>query len=228
MPEETEDNPLWTQVDEYLSDALIPADHALDAARAANAAADLPPIDVSPLQGKFLHLLAQLSGATRILEIGTLGGYSTIWLARALPPDGKLITLEYDPRHAEVAAENIARAGLASNVEIRVGAAADSLAALHAEAPAPFDLIFIDADKPNNPVYLDWALKLARKGTLIVTDNVIRDGEVANPASEDPSIVGTRAMFTRMSTDPRLSCTALQTVGLKGYDGFAFALVVSD
>ena len=228
MPEELEDNPLWTQVDEYLADALIPADPALDAARAANAAAELPPIDVSPLQGKFLHLLTQLRGATRILEIGTLGGYSTIWLARALPPHGKLITLEYEPRHAEVAAENIARAGLASKVEIRVGAAADSLAALHAESVAPFDLIFIDADKPNNSVYLDWALKLARQGTLIVTDNVIRDGEVANPASDDPSIVGTRAMFARMSTDPRLSCTALQTVGIKGYDGFAFALVISD
>ena len=228
MPEDNEDNPLWTQVDEYLTDALIPADPALDAARAANAAAELPPIDVSPLQGKFLHLLAQLRGATRILEIGTLGGYSTIWLARALPPHGNLITLEYEPRHAEVAAENITRAGLASKVEIRVGAAADSLADLQAEGAAPFDLIFIDADKPNNPIYLDWALKLARKGTLIVTDNVIRDGEVANPESEDPSIVGTRAMFARMSAEPRLSCTALQTVGLKGYDGFAFALVISD
>lgn len=228
MPEEIEDNPLWTDVDEYLADALIPADPALDAARAANAEAELPPIDVSPLQGKFLHLLAQLRNATRILEIGTLGGYSTIWLARALPPHGKLITLEYEPRHAEVAAENIARAGHSSKVEIRVGAAADSLAALHAEGAAPFDLIFIDADKPNNSVYLDWALKLARKGALIVTDNVIRDGEVANPASDDPSIVGTRAMFARMSTDPRLNCTALQTVGIKGYDGFAFALVISD
>ena len=228
MPEEIEDNPLWTEVDDYLADTLIPPDPALDAARATNAAAELPPIDVSPLQGKFLHLLAQLRGANRILEIGTLGGYSTIWLARALPPKGKLITLEFEPRHAEVAAENIARAGLTSKVEIRVGAAADSLPALCEEGVAPFDLIFIDADKPNNPVYLDWALKLARKGTLIVTDNVIRDGQVANPDSDDPSILGTRAMFARMASEPRLSCTALQTVGIKGYDGFAFALVVSD
>ena len=228
MPEEVEDNPVWAQVDEYLADALIPADPALDAARAANAAAELPPIDVSPLQGKFLHLLAQMRGAARILEIGTLGGYSTIWLARAMPPEGRLITLEYEPRHAEVAAENIARAGLAAKVEIRVGAAADSLAALCDEGAAPFDLIFIDADKPNNPVYLDWALKLARKGTLIVTDNVIRDGQVANAESDDPSVLGTRAMFARMSAEPRLSCTALQTVGVKGYDGFAFALVISD
>ena len=218
----------WTTVDRYLTETLIPVDPILEAALAANAAAGLPSIDVSPTQGKWLHLLAKIKGATRILEIGTLGGYSTIWLARALPPEGKLITLEYEPHHAEVAAENIARAGLASKVEIHVGAAADSLAALYAEGAAPFDLIFIDADKPNNPIYLDWALKLARKGTLIVTDNVIRDGQVADPASDDPSIVGTRAMFARMSTDPRLSCTALQTVGLKGYDGFAFALVVSD
>jgi predicted O-methyltransferase YrrM len=228
MPEDLEDNPLWTEVDEYLAEALIPADPALDAARAANAAASLPPIDVSPLQGKFLHLLARMNCAARILEIGTLGGYSTIWLARALPPHGKLITLEYEPRHAEVAADNIARAGLASKVEIRVGPAADSLAALYFEDTAPFDLIFIDADKPNNPVYLDWALKLSHKGTLIVTDNVIRDGRIADPESDDPSIQGTRAMFARMSAEPRLSCTALQTVGLKGYDGFALALVISD
>ena len=219
---------LLTAVDQYFIDHLFAPDPALDAARAANAAASLPPIDVSPLQGKFLHLLARMNCAARILEIGTLGGYSTIWLARALPPHGKLITLEYEPRHAEVAADNIARAGLASKVEIRVGPAADSLAALYFEDTAPFDLIFIDADKPNNPVYLDWALKLPHKGTLIVTDNVIRDGRIADPESDDPSIQGTRAMFARMSAEPRLSCTALQTVGLKGYDGFALALVISD
>lgn len=228
MTEELEDNPVWAQVDEYLADALIPPDSALDAARAANAAAELPPIDVSPLQGKFLHLLAQVRGAARILEIGTLGGYSTIWLARALPSGGKLITLEYSPHHAAVAAENIARAGLADRVEIRVGAAADSLAALCAEGAEPFDMIFIDADKPNNPVYLEWSLKLARKGTLIVTDNVIRDGEVANPESDDPSVVGTRAMFAGMASERRLSATAIQTVGAKGYDGFALALVIAD
>jgi predicted O-methyltransferase YrrM len=228
MAEELDDERAWAQVDAYLADALIPEDAALDAARAANAAAGLPAIDVSPLQGKFLHLLALLRGAKRILEIGTLGGYSTIWLARALPVEGRLITLEFEPRHAEVAARNIARAGLSARVEIRVGAAAESLAALHAEGAEPFDLIFIDADKANNLVYLEWALKLARKGTLMVVDNVIRDGEVANPESDDPGVLGTRAMFGHMATEPRLSSTAIQTVGVKGYDGFALALVVGE
>ena len=223
-----EDNPLWAVVDDYLVEKLIPADPVLDDALEANAQAKLPAIDVSPLQGKFLHLLAKLRGAARILEIGALGGYSTIWLARALPPNGKLISLEYEPRHAKVATANVARAGLASIVEIRVGAAADSLAALSAEGTEPFDFIFIDADKPNNPVYLDWALRLARKGTLIVTDNVVRDGEIADAESTDPSVVGTQTMFAQMSEEPRLSATAIQTVGAKGYDGFALALVVGD
>jgi predicted O-methyltransferase YrrM len=223
-----EDNPVWAVVDEYLAETLIPADAVLEAALAANAAAGLPAIDVSPTQGKFLHLLALLRGATRILEIGTLGGYSTIWLARALPAEGKLVSLEFEPKHAAVATKNVARAGLAGVVEIRVGRAADSLAKLFAEGAGPFDLIFIDADKPNNPVYLKWALKLARKGTLIVTDNVIRDGEVADSESEDASVKGTRAMFRMMATESRLTATAIQTVGAKGYDGFAVALVVGD
>jgi predicted O-methyltransferase YrrM len=230
------DNPLWTEVDQYLNETLIPANSEiapiLESALAANAAANLPTIDVSPTQGKFLHLLALLQGATRILEIGTLGGYSTIWLARALPPEGHLLTLEFEPKHAAVARENIARAGLAHLVEIQIGPAADSLAKLHAQSPQPFDLIFIDADKPNNPTYLEWALKLSRKGTLIIVDNVIRDGEIANPASTEPAITGTRTMFEMLGANQqgnaRLTATALQTVGSKGYDGFALALVTSD
>jgi len=218
----------WTAVDSYLTETLIPKDASLESALAANAAAGLPSIDVSPTQGKFLHLLARIQGAMRILEIGTLGGYSTIWLARALPPEGHLLTLEFEPKHASVAKENIARAGLAHLVEIQIGPAADSLAKLHAARPKPFDLIFIDADKPNNPAYLEWALKLSRKGTLIVIDNVIREGEIADPASTDPKVTGTRTMFEMIGANPRLSGTALQTVGSKGYDGFALALVTSD
>jgi predicted O-methyltransferase YrrM len=217
---------VWSNVDRYLAEALIPADPILEAALAANAAADLPAIDVSPTQGKFLYMLAKIQGSKRILEVGTLGGYSTIWLARALPSDGQLVTLEYSTKHADVARSNIARAGLAGIVEIRIGAAADSLAQLHAENTEPFDLIFIDADKPSNPTYLEWALKLSRKGTLIVVDNVIRDGEIANASSTDPAITGTRAMFERIASDSRLTATAFQTVGSKGYDGFAFALVL--
>jgi len=225
---EPTDNPIWTEVDNYLTETLIPADPILEAALAANAAAGLPSIDVSPTQGKWLHLLAKIKGATRILEIGTLGGYSTIWLARALPPEGRLITLEFNPRHAAVAEQNIARAGLSHLVEIRIGAAADSLAQLHTADPTPFDLIFIDADKPNNPIYLEWALKFSRKGTLIVIDNVIRDGKIADPTSTEPAITGTRTMFEMLAANPRLQGTALQTVGSKGYDGFAIALVTSD
>jgi predicted O-methyltransferase YrrM len=221
MPQET-----WSAVDDYITNTLIPADPILEAALAANAAAGLPSIDVTPAQGKFLHLLAKIQGAKRILEIGTLGGYSTIWLARALPPGGRLITLEFEPKHAAVAQQNINHAGLSETVEIRLGAAADSLARLHREATQPFDLIFIDADKPNNPVYLEWSLKLSRPGTLIVCDNVIRDGEIANPDSADPKVQGTRTMFEMMAANPCLEATALQTVGDKGYDGFALALVV--
>jgi predicted O-methyltransferase YrrM len=224
MPREIQDA-LWTDVDRYLNATLVPSEVVLESALAANAAAELPSIDVSPTQGKFLHMLALMLGARRILEIGTLGGYSTIWLARALPRNGRLITMEFSPKHAAVAEENIARAGFEKIVEIRIGPAADSLAQLHAENPQPFDLIFIDADKPSNPTYLEWAIKLSRKGTLIVVDNVIRDGEIANASSTDPAITGTRAMFEMLSANPRLCATALQTVGSKGYDGFALALV---
>ena len=215
----------WTNVDNYLSQALISPDPILEAALAANAAAGLPEIDVTALQGRFLQFLVRLHQAKRILEIGTLGGYSTIWLARGLEEGGALITLELDPHHHAVARANVARAGLSHLVDLRLGPAAQSLATLHAEGCEPFDVIFIDADKPNNPVYLEWALKLSRKGTLIVIDNVIRDGEVANPKSTDPSVTGTRAMFAKLAADPRLEATALQTVSSKGYDGFAIALV---
>ncbi len=211
----------WKRVDAYLAEKLLPADAALDAALAANAAEGLPAIDVSPLQGKFLNLLAQIAGARRILEIGTLGGYSTIWLARALPEDGRLVSLEAEPRHAEVARANIARAGLADRVEVLIGPALDSLPKLE----GPFDLVFIDADKRSNPDYLRWALRLARPGTVIVCDNVIRDGRIADADSRDPGVVGTRDFFDVLASEPRLSGTAVQTVGAKGWDGFAIAVV---
>lgn len=218
----------WATVDRYLSETLLPVDAVLDAALAANAAAGLPEIDVAPNQGKFLHLLARLRGARRILEIGTLGGYSTIWLARALPAGGSLVTLEFEPKHARVAAANISRAGLAQVVDIRVGAALDSLARLVEENAEPFDMVFIDADKPNNPNYLEWAMKLSRVGTLIVLDNVIRDGEVPDASSLDEKVISVRQCLEKMAADPRLEATALQTVGSKGWDGFAMALVVGE
>jgi predicted O-methyltransferase YrrM len=215
----------WAAVDDYITGKLIRSDPALTAALETNAAAGLPPHDVSPAQGKLLHLFARMVGARRILEIGTLGGYSTIWMARALPPDGRLVTLEFDPSHAAVAHQNIERAGLSHLVDLRIGPALETLAALAAEDAPPFDLIFIDADKPNNPAYLDWALKLSRPGTVIIGDNVVRDGAVTDPASPDPRVQGVRSFFDRMSTDPRLDATAIQTVGAKGWDGFAIALV---
>jgi predicted O-methyltransferase YrrM len=218
---------LWASVDRYLNNTLIPPDPILEAALAANAAANLPAIDVSPSQGKLLQLLAETQRAHRILEIGTLGGYSTINLARALPPDGKLVTLELDPHHAKVALANIAHAGLAHAVELRLGPALDSLAQLHAEHVEPFDLIFLDANKDGYPDYLTAALKLARPGTLILADNVIRDGEVIDPTSTDPNVQGVRRFFEILAADPRISSTAVQTVGSKGYDGFAIARVVS-
>jgi len=211
----------WKRVDAYIVDRLVPADAALDAALAANAAAGLPAIDVAPNQGKLLHILARLVGARRILEIGTLGGYSTIWMARALPDGGRLVTLEADPGHAEVARANLARAGLAESVELLVGPAADTLPTL----AGPFDLIFIDADKRSNPIYLEWTLRLARPGTVIVCDNVVRDGRVADAESRDPDIIGIRRFFDLLAAEPRLTATALQTVGSKGWDGFAIALV---
>ena len=218
------DAKIWSAVDDYIVEKLVGADD-LPSVLAANAAAGLPPIDVSAAQGKFLSLLVRITGARRILEIGTLGGYSTIWMARALPPGGQLITLEYEPHHARVAAANIAAAGLTDRVTIHIGAAAETLPRIAAETPAPFDLIFIDADKPGNPIYLDWALKLSRPGTVIVLDNVVRDGRVIDPSSTDPNVVGSRAAFDIIGANPRLDATALQTVGSKGWDGFAIMVV---
>jgi len=217
----------WTAVDRYLTETLIPPDHSMGEALEANACAGLPAIDVAPNQGKLLHLLARIQKAERILEIGTLGGYSTIWLARALPPQGRLITLELEPKHATIARSNLDRAGVSDRVDIRVGPALQSLAALHADQPAPFDLIFLDADKPNNPNYLDWAIKLSRPGTVIVADNVIRDGAVIDAETPDPHIKGTREFLEKLGRHPRLDATAVQTVGIKGYDGFAIAIVQS-
>jgi predicted O-methyltransferase YrrM len=215
----------WSKVDAYVAEKLLPADAVLDAALAANAAGGLPAIDVSPPQGKLLSLLVRMNGARRVLEIGTLGGYSTIWMARALPADGRLVTLEYEPRHAAVAKTNIERAGLADKVDIHVGRAIDNLPKLAAEGLDPFDFVFIDADKPSNPQYLEWALKLSRPGTVIVLDNVIRDGAVIEAKSGDANVEGARAGFDFLGSNSRLDATALQTVGSKGYDGFAIAIV---
>jgi predicted O-methyltransferase YrrM len=226
MPSSSPDA-LWTSVDRYLSDTLLPPDPALQAALAANAAANLPSIDVAPNQGKFLTLLAQTQSARRILEIGTLGGYSTICLARALPPGGQLITLELDPHHAEVARANVAHAGLAHLVTLRIGPALESLAHLQADHAEPFDLIFLDADKRSYPRYLTAALKLARPGTLLLADNVIRDGEVIDASSPDPDVQGVRRFLEMLGEDSRLSSTALQTVGGKGHDGFSITRVLS-
>ncbi len=217
---------LWKAVDEYLVEHLIPSDPVLDATMAANAAAELPSIDVAPNQGKLLHLLARVAGARKILEIGTLGGYSTTWLGRALADGGRLITLEANAKHAEVARKNIARAGLEGVVTVRLGAALDTLPKLVEEGEGPFDFIFIDADKSNIPNYLRWALKLSRKGTLIVVDNIIREGQVIDAASSDANVQGARRLFDLLAAEPRLEATALQTVGSKGHDGFAMAVVV--
>lgn len=218
----------WTVVDRYFNELLVPSDPVLEAALEACAAAGLPAHQVSPLQGQMLALLARTQKARTILEIGTLGGYSTIWLARALPVGGRLITLEAEPRHAAVAQANIARAGLAEVVEVRLGQALDLLPQLAAEGRGPFDLIFIDADKPNNPAYFEWALKLSRRGSLIIADNVVRHGAVVDPNSPDPSVQGIRRFFELVAAEPRVSATALQTVGAKGYDGLALMLVTSD
>lgn len=216
-----------TRVDEYLGGVLVPSDTILDAAVQAGLDAGMPQIQVSPVQGKFLYLLAQIQGARRILEVGTLAGYSTIWLARALPPDGRLISLELSPRHAEVARANLRRAGLDSVAEVRVGPAVDLLAALAEENDEPFDLVFIDADKEHNPEYVAGALRMSRPGTVIVVDNVVRHGAVVDATSSDPGVRGTRRMFELIAAEPRLEATALQTVGLKGYDGFAILRVKS-
>ena len=218
---------LWDAVDDYFTAHLSPGDEALTAALRDSDAAGLPQVSVTAPQGKLLQLLAQIQGARRILEIGTLGGYSTIWLARALPADGRLVSLEYSGRHAEVAVRNIARAGLAERVEVRVGPALESLPKLAEEDPAPFDLVFVDADKANNPHYLEWALKLTRPGSLVVVDNVVRGGRVADADSTAPDVRGTRAAIELIGAHPRLSGTAVQTVGSKGYDGFALACVLA-
>ena len=224
----TSDKKLWGQVDSYFGGLLAPVDEVLEAALAANHMAGLPPISVTALQGKFLDFLVRVSGARRVLEIGTLGGYSSIWLARALPVGGKLITLELDPHHAEVARGNLKRARLLDRVEIRVAPAVDSLAALARESAGAtgFDLIFIDADKQSYPQYLAWSLKLARIGTVIVADNVVRQGKVIDPKSRDANVQGVRRFTEMLAADGRLSSTVLQTVGEKGYDGFALAVVV--
>jgi predicted O-methyltransferase YrrM len=222
---------LWSAVDDYIVEHLIEADPVLDAALDGSAAAGLPSIAVTPNLGKLLQLILRLAGTRTLLELGTLGGYSTIWLARALPADGRLLTLEANPEYAEVARANIARAGYGDFVEIRVGPALDTLPVLAAEGAGPFDAIFIDADKKNNPGYLEWALKLSRPGTLIVVDNVVRAGAILDPASEDPSgggtgtIQGIRRTYEMLAADSRLSATAIQTVGSKGHDGFALAIV---
>jgi predicted O-methyltransferase YrrM len=215
----------WSEVDSYFARTLIGSDPVLEEALATNAAAGLPSIDVSAPQGKLIHLLARMSGARKALEIGTLGGYSTIWLARALPDEGRLITLEVSAKHAEIARRNVARAGLGDKVEIRTGAALATLPRLEAEGLGPFDFVFIDADKTNNAAYLEWALRLSRQGTVIVVDNVVREGGIVEAASRDPDVIGVRRMFELMAREPRLSATAIQTVGAKGWDGFALAVV---
>ncbi|MGB8129388.1 MAG: O-methyltransferase [Candidatus Angelobacter sp.] len=218
----------WTAVDSYISDLFIAPDFALEAALDSSKAAGLPTINVSPAQGKLLHLLARIQGARKILELGTLGGYSTIWLARALPPDAKLISLEIDAKRAEIARANIARAELANLVEIRLGPAIASLQQLVAEGGGPFDLIFIDADKPGYAEYLKWALKLSRPGTLIIADNVVRKGAVADPASGDENVQGIRKFNEALAAEKRVTTTVIQTVGCKGYDGLALILVIAD
>jgi predicted O-methyltransferase YrrM len=218
---------LWSRVEQFLIAQLLPPDPVLDAALAASAAADLPNIQISPVEAQFLQLVAKAMGARRILEVGTLGGYSTIWLARALPPSGTLVTLEIDPKHAAVASANVARAGLSGMVDIRVGPALALLPAPAQGNAVPFDFVFIDADKEHNAEYFEWALRLSRPGGLIVVDNVIREGAILSPRSKDAAVQGVRRFFERVRAEPRVRATALQTVGSKGYDGMAFLLVQS-
>jgi predicted O-methyltransferase YrrM len=217
---------VWTKVDRYFGDLLAPADATLDAALKANQQAGLPQIDVTSLQGKFLDFLVRVSGAKRVLEIGTLGGYSTIWLARALPQGGRVVTLELDPHHARVARGNLQNAGVLDRVDLRVGPALGSLATLVTEHAEPFDLIFIDADKQGYPEYLQGSLKLSRPGTVILADNVVREGKVIDPNCADTNVQGVQRFTELLAAEPRLSATVLQTVGSKGYDGFALAVVL--
>ena len=218
---------VWSKVDTYIADKLVKTDSALDRALETSEAAGLPAINVSPNHGKLLHILARMVNARAILEIGTLGGYSTIWMARALQPGGRLITLEFEPKHAELAKANIARAGLDKVVEVRLGVALETLPKIAAEQIGPFDLIFIDADKVSTADYFQWALKLSRVGSLIVVDNVIRKGEVANAKTNDPAVQGMRRFIDLAAAEQRVIATAIQTVGSKGYDGFSIALVTS-
>lgn len=220
-------DPRWATVDAWVVERLLGTDMALDAASVRSAEAGLPDIAVAPVQGKLLQLLATMAGARRILEVGTLGGYSTIWLARALPEDGRLVTLEVDPHHAAVARGNIDRAGVGARVEMRVGPAADTLASMVGVGEGPFDFVFIDADKPNNVTYLRHALALSRPGTTIIVDNVIREGSILDSENPDPRVRGTRALFDAVAAEPRLTATAVQTVGAKKWDGFLLAVVVS-
>ena len=216
---------LWTTVDNYICDQLVHSDSVLEEVLDISTAAGLPPIAVTPNLGKLLYLFARIQGAKKILEIGTLAGYSTIWLARALPPGGRLISLEADPKHAEIARNNVARAGLTEVVEIRLGSALETLPRVAAEGLGPFDLIFVDAEKRDNPEYFAWSLKLSRPGSVLVFDNVVRDGAVIDPANTTPSIQGIRRFNELVAAEPRVTATAIQTVGSKGYDGFAIALV---
>jgi predicted O-methyltransferase YrrM len=218
-------DPRWTAVDDYIVGHLLGDDRVQEATLVANAAGGLPEIDVSATQGKMLHLFARMARARRILEVGTLGGYSTIWLARALPDDGVLVTLELEPHHAAVARANIARAGFAERVDVRVGPAVDTLAAMIAASEPPFDLIFIDADKASNVAYLKAALALSRPGTTIVVDNVVREGGILDASSNDDRIEGSRRLFEALAVEPRLSATAVQTVGAKKWDGFLLGVV---
>lgn len=213
----------WRLADDYLADTLVGHEPGLEQAVAEQHTAGMPAIEVAPLAGKLLMLLAQISGARRVLEIGTLGGYSTIWLARGIPSDGRVVTLEAEPAHAAVARASIDRAGVGAKVEIKVGIAADTLPTL--DGGEPFDFVFIDADKESNTIYLDWAARLGRPGTVIVLDNIGRNGDVADPSSTDPRVIGTRNALAMLSTDPRFEATALQTVGMKGWDGVAIAVV---
>jgi predicted O-methyltransferase YrrM len=224
-PYKTQDDK-WIAIDDYIAENFLDDDPALDATLAASEAAGLPEIQVAPLQGKLLMMLAASLGARNILEVGTLGGYSTIWLARGLAEGGRVVTLEIDPGHAAVARKNFENAHLADRIEVRVGAALDTLAALHAEHAGPFDLIFIDADKPSTPDYFDWAVTLARKGTLIVVDNVVREGAILAVQSENKHVKGLRSFYARVAADPRVTATAIQTVGNKGHDGLAIVRVI--
>lgn len=224
MADSTPEN--WRRVDDYLAATLLDDDTALTMARSDSDAADLPAIEVTPLTGKLLHLLARMTGARNVLEVGTLGGYSTIWLARGIPRDGRVVTLELEQKHADVARRNLERARVSDKVEIVVGRAADSLPRIAERGGEPFDLVFIDADKESNTIYLDWAIRLGHPGTVIVVDNVGRAGEVANPGTDDAMVIGSRRALELLGSDPRVDATALQTVGAKGWDGVAIAIVV--